>query len=344
MPCYLPYEGALPPPNWQELLDFCRAGDYGLVIGCDANAHHTGWGSSDVNPRGETLAEFLADVGLYWCNIGSTPTFRVANRSEVIDITLVDSSTLNRVSDWQVSESPSLSDHAFITFTIHLRISGGRWIRNKEVNWDLYRQNLATRLPSQEREIVSEDELNAHASLVTQAMVTTLDEVCPRKWVSFRCRSSPWWTPELSSTRKRVRGLLRRATRSNLLGDWASFREAQRSYKRDIESAKRANWKNFCGKVENAGPAAKLFRLLRNGRRPAPTNLRKPDGSFTAGPSEALECLLDSVCPLGDQDVGPQVPARFYQADLGDVITSDGLTLAVNQLSLNKSPGPDKSP
>ena len=82
-------------------------------MGCDAIVHHMGWGRSYINPRGQLLAEFLAASDLYWCNIGNTPTFRVANKSEVIDITLADLPTLDRV-----SKNPSVSDHAFITSTI----------------------------------------------------------------------------------------------------------------------------------------------------------------------------------------------------------------------------------
>ena len=339
--CYLPYEGALPPPNLQELVNFCRQGDYGIAIGCDANAHHTGWGSSDVNPRGEALAEFLAAAGLHWCNVGCTPTFRVANRSEVIDITLVDGHTLNRVSNWRVSENPSLSDHAFITFNLHLKISGGRWVRNKETNWETYRQSLAAHLPSHEGLVDSVDELDAYASLTTEAMVRALEAACPRKWVSHRCRCSPWWTPDLTTSRRQVRGLLRRATRSNLLEDWASYRDAQRSYKRDIEAAKRNSWKNFCSQLNEVGPAAKLIRLLKKGRRSAPQNLRRPDGSFTAGPTEALELLLDSVCPRDDRDVDPPDEHSALHVEPEEVITPDELTLAVGQLNVNKSPGPD---
>ena len=312
--CYLPYDRALPPPDWRELVDFCRRGNYGLVIGCDANAHHTGWGSSNVNPRGQTLAEFLAASDLYWCNVGNTPTFRVANRSEVIDITLADPSTLNRVTNWQVSENPSLSDHAFITFTIRLKIVGGRWIRSSKADWDLYRRTLAALLPSSEGTISSVDDLNSLESLTTRAMQLAYDEACPRRWVSFKCQSSPWWTPELTLLRRQVRRLLRRAVRSNLLEDWTSYRDAQRAYKRDIEAAKRNSWRNLCGHLEEVGPAAKLFRILRNGRRPAFHNLRRSDGSYTAGPGEALDCLLDSVCPLGGQDFVPpsQRPAGTH--------------------------------
>ena len=59
-------------------------------MGCDANDHHRHWGSSNVNPRGQLLAEFLVASDQYWCNIGNNPTFRVVNRSEVIEITFAD--------------------------------------------------------------------------------------------------------------------------------------------------------------------------------------------------------------------------------------------------------------
>ena len=104
----------------------------------DTNAHHTGWGSSNMIPIGQLLAEFLVASDLYWSNIGIFPPFRVTNRSEVIDITLADSITLYRVTNWQVSGNPSLSDHVFITFNLCLNIAGGRWVRTNKADWNLY--------------------------------------------------------------------------------------------------------------------------------------------------------------------------------------------------------------
>ena len=109
--CYLPYEGLLPPLAWQGLVDFCRHGSYCLVMGCDANAHDTGCATLMWKQR-TPLAEFLAASDFYWCN---TLTLRVANRSEIIDIILTASITLNRITNWQVSGNLSLSHHVFIT-------------------------------------------------------------------------------------------------------------------------------------------------------------------------------------------------------------------------------------
>jgi len=46
------------------------AGEYerlrkGLVIGCDANAHHTQWGCPNNNNRGESLFYFILNSNLF---------------------------------------------------------------------------------------------------------------------------------------------------------------------------------------------------------------------------------------------------------------------------------------
>jgi hypothetical protein len=54
----------------------------------DANAHNIIWGSSDTNPRGENLIEYLAGNHLVIINKGKEPTFSNGRRSEVIDTTV----------------------------------------------------------------------------------------------------------------------------------------------------------------------------------------------------------------------------------------------------------------
>ena len=55
---------ALPPPVLVDLTEYCRIGGLGLIVGCDANAHHTSWGSRDINNRGDELLEYLASANL----------------------------------------------------------------------------------------------------------------------------------------------------------------------------------------------------------------------------------------------------------------------------------------
>jgi hypothetical protein len=48
---YLPYDAEDPPPTkeLEELIHYCDGEHLHLIIGCDSNAHHTAWGSTNCN-------------------------------------------------------------------------------------------------------------------------------------------------------------------------------------------------------------------------------------------------------------------------------------------------------
>jgi len=116
---YLPYDSKDPPPSreLEELVQYCENENIQLLVGCDSNAHHTAWGSTNCNGRGEVLIEFLNST-LEIFNRGSEPTFCTSVRQDVFDITLGSYGLLNSITDWEVSLEPSLSDHGHILFTL----------------------------------------------------------------------------------------------------------------------------------------------------------------------------------------------------------------------------------
>jgi len=71
---------------------------------CDANSHHTCWGSSDTNSRGNALLDYLVTTKLDILNAGVKPTFVTAGRQEVIDISLATADIVTDVISWRVSE------------------------------------------------------------------------------------------------------------------------------------------------------------------------------------------------------------------------------------------------
>ena len=74
---YLPGDtDEAPTPEVRALVDFCRTRNLGWIIGCDANAHHTTWGSTGNNKRGEYLLEFISTNNINIANRGDEPTFR----------------------------------------------------------------------------------------------------------------------------------------------------------------------------------------------------------------------------------------------------------------------------
>ena len=140
---YMAEENAAPPQIVEELTVYCNRNNLPLVLGCDANAHHVAWGSSNINERGEALMEYLASTDLAWCNKGHKPTFITRNRREVLDITLATPEFFLKIKDWAVSDNPSLSDHAMITFHLTITSPAERWYRNvRKTNWKDFKRFL----------------------------------------------------------------------------------------------------------------------------------------------------------------------------------------------------------
>jgi hypothetical protein len=117
---YLSHDDLEPPPprELEKLVAGCRADGSHLVIGCDVNAHHTTWGSSNINNRGESLFNFIMANDLDMMNKGNRPTFVTCNRQEVTDITIVTFYAGNIIIVWCVTEEVSCLDHRYIQFNI----------------------------------------------------------------------------------------------------------------------------------------------------------------------------------------------------------------------------------
>ncbi|XP_046145464.1 uncharacterized protein LOC123988761 [Osmia bicornis bicornis] len=133
----------------RALIDHCAVNGLHLVIGCDANSHHTVWGSTNTNGRGTALLEYLATTGLEILNIGSSPTFVTSRRQEVIDLTLGSAKVTQVIKHWKVRDESTLSDHRVITFELKDDREGGtdEAYRNpKATNWALYKEGLEGRL------------------------------------------------------------------------------------------------------------------------------------------------------------------------------------------------------
>lgn len=138
---YFPFDSvALPPDQAVEtLVQHCQTNKIPLLIGCEANAHNTVWGSKGNNLRGVSLLEFICSNNLEILNVGNIPTFRTSRCKEVIDITLCSQELAKHIGEWQVSEEVSLSDHAAINFNLNSPIQTHKWIRNPRcAKWEIF--------------------------------------------------------------------------------------------------------------------------------------------------------------------------------------------------------------
>ena len=105
-----------PPSDVTSFISYCKKMNKQFIVGCDANAHHTVWGSTNINNRGESLLNYITTNNIDFCNKGNCPTFVTATRQEVLDLTFCSEVISERIINWKVSDEISLSDHKQIGF------------------------------------------------------------------------------------------------------------------------------------------------------------------------------------------------------------------------------------
>ena len=75
-------ENPAPTKELMDTVNFAHSKEMDIVIGCDANAHHLLWGSTNDNNRGESFLNYLSTTYLFVVNKGNKPTFINKNRKE----------------------------------------------------------------------------------------------------------------------------------------------------------------------------------------------------------------------------------------------------------------------
>lgn len=351
---YLPFDSAEPPPTIElvALVDYTRANGLDLIIGCDANSHHTVWGSSNINQRGAALLEYLSTTRLEILNRGSRPTFVTSRRQEVLDLTLATPEAARAILDWRVSEEETLSDHRLIKFSIagsaaHRPPDSYR--NPRATDWTTYKEGLAGKLAGGRERPGSRGEIEREVNFLRSAMIDSYEAANPLKKRVSR-KTVAWWNRDLTKARTRSRKLLNKALKTNTVSDWDSYREAQRDYKKLIRRSKLASWRDFCCEIEALPLVARLRRIFASGPSTRLDGLVLPDGRTTASQEETLAHLFEvhfpgSVLTEQGQPTGSAVPLvgtadRDWETAM-KIVTSERIKWALDTFDRYKSPGVD---
>ena len=224
---YMAYdrEGPIPEDVARSLVSDCASNKIGLIIGCDANAHHTQWGSSNINARGELLLDYLLNTNLEIINRGNDPTFIIKDRKEVIDLTLVSHPLCDLTIDWRVLNDHSFSDHRYIEFLLNLDHPNPIQFTNlRKTDWTKYRNILNKSIPESAPE-------GPHSTVRLLNLIDIFTNACTSAWkascpvVKPRGRKKPpWWNQNLNELRKRSRILFNQAKASDIHEAWLNYK------------------------------------------------------------------------------------------------------------------------
>ncbi|XP_055842459.1 uncharacterized protein LOC129909372 [Episyrphus balteatus] len=184
---YMAHDQQSPPEEVRRLTIQANTMKTSLLIGCDANARHTLWGSSEINERGESLFDYIIENNLSLCNRGTTPTFIFPSSGnyegweDVLDITFINNYSNLQVENWRVSPLKSFSDHSWILFQLKFETKTPPPYRNpKRIDWKNFGQVFSAKIrsiPNLSTDTV--EDLESKVITFERSMITAFKVSCP---------------------------------------------------------------------------------------------------------------------------------------------------------------------
>ena len=344
---YFPREREVPIREFREMVADAGIRGSGLIAGCDANSHHTLWGSSRDSERGADLLEFLVGEDLDFLNRGCTPTFFTQGRGEsVIDMTICTSEVYSMMHGWRVSEELSLSDHRYIDFWTEGRGEGPTYYRNaRKTDWKRYRSDLREHLADFPGRYGTPLEIDRAVDKIEWAITRAFEDNCPLS-VKRGKQGNVWWTKELDDLKKRVKRLYRKQRLNPRLRE--EYLRKLSEYKKKIRKTYKQGWRDFCGEVEEVNAAARLTKILARGGSASTGWVKGPDGEYSDTERGNLKILLEEHFPGFTTDCSPDVLASSMTGTgrpdwrtAQEVVGPGRVSWAIDGFAPFKAPGPD---
>ncbi|XP_048510255.1 uncharacterized protein LOC125500690 [Athalia rosae] len=333
---YQPYDSKDPPPTKElkALVRYCTSKGLKLLVGCDANSHHTVWGSSDTNRRGVALPGYLTLERRKILNRGSKPTFINFLRREVIDLTLCISKVVHMTKNGKVRKEDILSDHRRISFYLD---GDAAWeptvmYRNpRATDWTSYREELAKGLRGPCCKLKTIGMVEGAVGTLQTVINQAFEAACPAR--QRKCSKKVTWALKTGTDSK-----------------CEAYKATQKTYKKKIEKSKEEGWRDFCSKTENLSLVARLRKVFTSGPLINLDGLTLPNGRTAENQTEILTHMLETHFP-GSLPAGGGLPIRVGPTRAGrgmmdwktaaEIVTPDRTKWAIDTFDKFKSPGAD---
>ena len=320
----------------------------------DSNSHNTLWNSERNDLKGTNLEDLFLTNELNVCNIPKSNLDFVPTATSFIDITVAGDSLVNKLENWRYLNTPSLSDHHYIYFSVNLHPSYKKSTRLTLPKPDAIDVQLGNTLLKDRLQppitLNTEDEIEQAIANLTSSLSTAIKDAAKPKEHTQLHRKMPWWNKDLYRIRQELRKALKLAETTNDPLDLENAASLKTQYQREIRKAKAFSWKKFCTEEINTDPFKAIKKLNHPKRQLCIPELRTADGRTTTSDSEILNLLAETFFPkLNDQatqrcqpteesvpvitgsPAAPQLPP----------LTNDELSYAISSLKKNKAPGHD---
>ena len=256
----------------QRLFEIVNRNSNNVVIIGDLNSPHTYFGSRITTESGIELENILARENLTLLNNPDSPTYHHPPEMlpNILDLAIV-SGNLGPISSCKVGE-----DCGSFHLPIHVSINVGinklpiKLIRPlKNIDWEEFKDSL------REKEFnFTEESLNYNCENIDRAIcnltdniVSTLDEVCPKRPTINR----NWWkfTPEIAKLIKVKRKIRRMLKEDPIPGLKPLYNKLNKLVREKINQQKQDKWKEFVSSIEaetNVSTFWNKFKSYSNSR------------------------------------------------------------------------------
>lgn len=328
------------------------------IISIDGNARSTTWFDRLTNHRGDELEQWICASNLYILNeesIVSKNTFDSHQGSSNVDLTLAGEEVAQHITNWQISESESLSDHNSITFTLNLGFTSLQKPNTnynfKKADWKKFNTALSHNFSSSKQmletieAVQTADELNTQVNKFTASIIAACNLAIPKcKLKAVKC---PWWNEKLEEKSNRLTALRKRIHRTQSPEILAlikfKYKTERAAYKKYILDAKTNSWTRFCEVDNMTNVYNKIYRILKVSK-PNINNIN----NLTIETDTSTLTLTD---PKKIQDEllshhinhnNPSKLERKFQGKDDPLITMTEIQEQINNLNVKKAPGPDR--
>ena len=327
--CQYSHDIAVHLQHLESVLD--ELAGHSVLVGMDGNAHSPLWHCEtrqyvgrgpDNEYRRNQLESLILGRGLIIHNAeGQPPTFSGPSGQSNVDITLTNRGA--HVSDWQVHEGASISDHQLITFVVGSAGSLDRTqdddakqlrYRDSGVNWARFRGVLHHRVG----QLATRKSAASICKEYSGILAKTAQECLGTKQDSEGC-GYEWWTPELDQLRRNVSKARREWQQSRKKNSYRepelhdSLRRARLQYKETMRDTELA-YSRGVADTGNADPWGLAYRASSGRIRPPSNVLRGlrllQEGGHTITSQETMTSLLSTLCPDDD----PRQDTPYHRA------------------------------
>jgi hypothetical protein len=168
-------------------------------------------------------------------------------------------------------------------------------------------------------------------------------------------RTVPWWTEDLTISRKRVNAFRRKYQRTrnndNLRDQRKTDYQIEKAkHQAKIKNTKIQSWKQYCNKTSATNPWNIVYKSaagkIKNGQ--IISTLQKANASHTADLSETIQCILENLIPKDDKTEETDHHKRIrtlieepMKTEDDREFTSEEIRQTITSIDHKKSPGDD---